>query len=205
MKNTKNLKSKWYKSTLFILLFCVIPSLSIAQSGSGWGIKGGLNYNANGDYFNDIENAYENPKANTGFHVGVFGKTGGFIFLRPELVYTNTKSDYDDDTFKMQKIDATMLAGLDLVGPLSIFAGPSFQYILDTDFEGLSVDDMEKDFTVGLNIGFGFNLKRIGIDLRYERAFTKNEATIINSNIPLAENRLDTRSNQLILSLSLLL
>ncbi|OBQ55598.1 outer membrane beta-barrel protein [Tamlana sp. s12] len=201
----KNLKIKRHQNILFVLLLAVIPSLSMAQSGSGWGIKGGLNYNANGDYFDAIENAYEDPKANAGFHIGVFGKTGGFIFLRPELVYTNTKSDYDGDAFKMQKIDATMLAGLDLIGPLSLFAGPSFQYILDTDFEGLTVDDMEKDFTVGLNIGFGFNLKRIGIDLRYERAFTKNEATIINNNIPGVQNRLDTRSNQLILSLSLLL
>ncbi|WP_317191920.1 outer membrane beta-barrel protein [Tamlana sp. s12] len=205
MKNMKNLKIKRHQNILFVLLLAVIPSLSMAQSGSGWGIKGGLNYNANGDYFDAIENAYEDPKANAGFHIGVFGKTGGFIFLRPELVYTNTKSDYDGDAFKMQKIDATMLAGLDLIGPLSLFAGPSFQYILDTDFEGLTVDDMEKDFTVGLNIGFGFNLKRIGIDLRYERAFTKNEATIINNNIPGVQNRLDTRSNQLILSLSLLL
>ncbi|WP_067150930.1 outer membrane beta-barrel protein [Pseudotamlana agarivorans] len=201
----KNLKNKRHQNILFVLLLAVIPSLSIAQSGSGWGIKGGLNYNANGDYFDAVEGAYEDPKANAGFHIGVFGKTGGFIFLRPELVYTNTKSDYDGDAFKMQKIDATMLAGLDLIGPLSLFAGPSFQYILDTDFEGLTVDDMEKDFTVGLNIGFGFNLKRIGIDLRYERAFTKNEATIINNNIPGVQNRLDTRSNQLILSLSLLL
>lgn len=205
MKNTKNVKLGWGKNMLFVLLLAIIPYLSFGQSGTGWGIKGGLNYNANGDYFDAAKDAYEDPKAHAGFHIGVFGKTKGFIFLRPELVYTNTKSDYDGDAFKMQKIDATMLAGLDVFGPLSLFAGPSFQYILDTDFEGLSINDMERDFTVGLNIGLGFNLKRIGIDLRYERAFTKNEATIINRNITGVENRLDTRSNQLILSLSLLL
>ncbi|MBU2952009.1 PorT family protein [Tamlana agarivorans] len=199
-------KSGIGKKLFFILLIGVVPNLSIAQSEAGWGIKGGLNYNANGDYFDAVEDAYKDPTANAGFHIGVFGKTGGFIFLKPELVYTNTKTDYDGDAFKMQKIDGTILAGLDVIGPLSLFAGPSFQYIIDSEFESLSIGDLEKDYTVGLNIGLGFNLKRIGIDLRYERAFTKNEASIIDSNFPGgATGRIDTRSNQLILSLSLLL
>ncbi|MDO6761796.1 outer membrane beta-barrel protein [Tamlana sp. 2_MG-2023] len=199
-------KERVRKKLLSVLLIAIIPSLSLAQADAGWGVKGGLNYNANGDYFDAAENAYKDPTANAGFHIGVFGKTGGFIFLKPELVYTNTKTDYDENAFKMQKIDGTMLAGIDIFGPLSLFAGPSFQYIIDSDFESLSINELEKDYTVGLNIGLGFNLKRIGIDLRYERAFTKNEASIINSNFPGGtEGRLDTRSNQLILSLSLLL
>ncbi|KAB1070919.1 PorT family protein [Tamlana haliotis] len=205
MINRKPLKNKTNRKLFALLLLILIPSLSIAQADAGWGIKGGLNYNANGDYFDAVEDTYKDPSANAGFHVGIFGKTGGFIFLKPELVYTNTKTDYDGDAFKMQKIDGTMLAGIDVFGPLSVFAGPSFQYIIDSEFDDLSIDDMEKDYTVGLNIGIGFNFKKIGVDLRYERAFTNNEASFINSNIPGAESRIDTRSNQLILSLSLLL
>jgi hypothetical protein len=97
-----------------------------------------------------------------------------------------------------------MLVGFNIIGPLSLFGGPSFQYILDSEFSGISINDIEKDFTVGLNFGVGINFKKLGIDLRYERGLSKNEASFINENI-INTSRIDTRPNQLILSLSLLL
>ena len=57
-------------ATLFIL------STTYAQTGSGYGIKAELNYNANGDYFESIGSAAENPDRNIGFHLGIFGKIG---------------------------------------------------------------------------------------------------------------------------------
>ena len=71
-------------------------------------------------------------------------------------------------------------------------------------FEGISINDVESDFTVGLHLGAGVNLGKIGIDLRYERGFSDNEARFINTNITeLGTSRVDTRPDQLILSLSL--
>ena len=58
------------------------------------------------------------------------------------------------------------------------------------------------DFRVGLNFGIGLNLNRLGVDLRYERGFSDNEATLISNNIISPNGRLDTRPEQLILSLS---
>jgi hypothetical protein len=54
MKNLKN-----------FILFITFASSSIlisAQSESSYGIKGGLNYNANGDYFESISSTVEHPK-----------------------------------------------------------------------------------------------------------------------------------------------
>ena len=102
----------------------------------------------------------------------------------------------------MQKLDMPLLVGLKVLGPLHVFAGPSLQYILDTDFDNLTVDNVENDFSVGLNFGIGLNLKRLGIDLRYERGFSDNEATFIDNNNLISMDRLDTRPEQLILSLS---
>ena len=181
------------------------PSISMAQSAQGFGIKGGLNYNSNGNYFESVSNTYKDPSSNSGFHIGAFGKFGESIYFKPEFVYTNTKSDYDQDTFKMQKLDAPLLVGIKVIGPLSIFAGPSFQYSLDTNFSGISIDNIENEFSAGLNSGVAFNLKKLGVDLRYERGFSENEATFINDNIINTESRIDTRPSQLILSLSLLL
>ncbi len=174
-----------------------------AQNGSGFGIKGGLNYNANGDYFESIGANAKHPDRNIGYHLGFFGKIGDKLFFRPELVYTSTKSDYDSNDFKMKKLDAPMLVGLRVLGPLNVFGGPAFQYILDTDFNDINIKDVKNNFTVGLNFGIGLDLGKLGLDLRYERGFNHNEANFINTDLGVAESRLDTRPDQLILSLSI--
>ena len=190
-------------STFLLTLFCFSAR---AQHGSSFGIKGGLNYNANGDYFQSIGENAKHPDRNIGYHIGLFGKIGNALYFRPELMYTSTKSDYDSDEFNMKKIDAPLLVGVKVIGPVSVFGGPSLQYILDTEFDGITVDNVENDFSVGLNFGIGLSLNKIGIDLRYERGFSDNEATFIGNNLGEgAMSRIDTRPDQLILSLSLAL
>ncbi|MDY2587118.1 outer membrane beta-barrel protein [Winogradskyella aquimaris] len=195
------------KKVVFTATVCAIFGLSVnAQKGSSFGFKGGLNYSANGDYFESIGDNAQNPDRNIGYHVGLFGKIGDQIYFRPELVYTATKSDYNNDGFNIKKIDAPLLVGLKVLGPVSVFGGPSLQYILDTEFEGINIDSVENEFSVGLNFGIGLNLNKIGIDLRYERGFSNNEATFINNNLGTGiASRIDTRPDQLILSLSIAL
>jgi hypothetical protein len=197
----RNLK----KSAFIVAIFtCISYSIS-AQNGTSFGLKGGLNFSGNGDYFESIGDNAKNPERNIGYHIGVFGKIGNKFYLRPELIYTATKSDYDSNEFSIKKIDAPVLVGLKVIGPVSVFAGPSFQYILDTEFDGINIDDVENDFSVGLNFGIGVSFNKIGIDLRYERGFSNNEATFINNNIGGTVSRIDTRPDQLILSLSVVL
>ncbi|WP_228852041.1 porin family protein [Aegicerativicinus sediminis] len=194
------------KKLIFSALLGLMTTFAInAQSGSSFGIKAGLNYNANGNYFESIEANAQNPDRNVGYHIGVFGKLGNSIFFRPELVYTATRSDYNNDAFKMKKIDAPLLVGLKVIGPLNVFAGPSLQYILDSEFDGIDIKDIENDFTVGLNFGVGISIKNIGIDLRYERGLSKNEARFLSNNNIDLNSRLDTRPDQLILGLSVAL
>ncbi len=186
------------KRTLFTslaLLFCLA---AFAQSGPGYGLKAGLNFNSNGDLrFDQVPTLNSDTKV--GYHLGVWGKFGDQIYLRPELIYTKTKSEYNGDGFDMQKIDLPVLVGLKLIGPLHAFAGPAFQYILDTELDGFSLGDVENDFTVGLQLGAGLNLGKFGVDLRYERGLGSNEVAFVG----LGDGRLDTRPSQFILSLSL--
>jgi hypothetical protein len=192
------------KLTLLLAVFAMVSMTAFAQSDSGFGIKGGLNYNANGDYFESAGDAARNPDRNIGYHIGVFGKLGNRLYFRPELIYTKTKSDYQGEEFDMSKLDAPMLLGAKIIGPLHLFAGPAFQYILDTEFDGIAINTIENDFTVGMHIGAGVNFGKLGIDLRYERGFSNNEAEFINTNVTsVPPSRVDTRPDQLILSLSL--
>lgn len=192
------------KKTILTAVLAICCLAASAQSEPGFGVKAGLNYNANGDYFESIGEAARNPDRNVGFHVGVFGKMGRSIYFRPELVYTKTKADYDGEEFNMSKLDAPLLVGTKIIGPIHVFGGPAFQYILESEFDGISIDRVENDFTVGLNLGAGVSLGKIGIDLRYERGFSENEARFINTNITnVGESRIDTRPDQLIVSVSL--
>ena len=92
--NKSKVSKKLIVSTVLISVFSFTV---LAQNGTGFGIKGGLNYNSNGDYFESIGAIAEHPDQNIGYHLGLFGKFGDKIYFRPELVYTSTKSDYNSD------------------------------------------------------------------------------------------------------------
>ncbi|MGD1946652.1 MAG: outer membrane beta-barrel protein [Croceivirga sp.] len=191
------------KTLLMVAVFFTSYGI-YAQAGSGFGIKAGLNYTGNGEYFDSVENARENTDRNAGFHIGVYGKLGNRIYVRPELVYTSTTSGYDEGDLKLQKLDVPVLVGAKIIGPLHGFIGPSFLYILNSKFADVTIDNIENDFTVGLNLGVGVNLGKFGVDLRYERGLSSNEISLIESNLnfPDVDDRVDTRPDQLILSFS---
>ncbi len=195
---------------LVVLAFCGL--IAVAQKGSGFGIKGGLNYNQNGDLIASVGNAaadvVEGSSGKIGYHVGLFGKIElAKIYIRPEAIYTSTSSSYEVDgtstDLKITKIDVPVLVGINLIGPLHVFAGPAFQYQVENDLEGFSINGAEKDFTVGLHAGIGVNLGRLGLDVRYERGFSNNEADFIGTNVTNVDGRVDSRPSQIIFGLSL--
>ncbi len=182
-----------------------------------FGLKAGLNFDSNGKInFTEIANTAENiiedeGSARTGFHIGGYAKFHiTSFYIRPELVFTRTTSEYnvnsDSGDLKVSKIDVPLLLGYKIVGPLSIFAGPSFQYILDNDLDirDVTIADVDNDLTVGFNIGAGIQLGNLGLDVRYERGFTENEADFIQNNVnDDIAGRIDARPSQLIFSLSM--
>lgn len=160
---------------LMLLLITAAQSVQ-GQSKGGIGIKGGLNYNSNGQYFKDAEAAWGDPMNNLGYHVGMFGKiNAGPVFLRPELYYTNLKSEVNMVQLQTQRLDAPVLVGVHLFGPLvSVFGGPSFHYYLE---DQLRVFDSNQ-FNAGYQFGVGLNLGNLGLDLRYEKVLNGNSVHI---------------------------
>ncbi|MDC6364339.1 MULTISPECIES: outer membrane beta-barrel protein [Flavobacteriaceae] len=200
------------KKTLLVAAMALLGSAAIAQSGSGFGIKAGLSYNKNGDLISSVgdsgQDIVDGGEGKAGYHVGFWGKLDfPKIYLRPELVYSKTKSSYevdgDSQDYDISKLDLPVLLGYKIIGPLHIFAGPAFQYTLKNDLGDLEVEDVQNDFTVGLNTGVGVNLGRVGLDVRYERGFSKNEAEFIGDNITDISGRVDSRPSQVIFALSL--
>ncbi len=186
---------------LFIVII-VLTSLAVqAQEGGGFGIKAGLNYGSNGDLRENGQTIIDNPDENFGYHVGVFSKLDlGPIYIRPELSYTLLNSEYNNSALEIKKLDAPVLVGFKVIGPLNFFMGPSFQYILDTELEEIELQDVKEDFSIGLQVGIGVNLGNLGVDVRYERGLSSNEAEFSSLG---QLGTLDTRPHQIILGLSL--
>ncbi|MCG2459445.1 porin family protein [Flavobacteriaceae bacterium F89] len=200
------------KKTLLTVVLAFIGMATFAQKGTGFGIKGGLNYNQNGDLTYSVGDSgndiVQGAEGKAGFNVGIFGQLElPIIYLRPELVYTNTKSSYDIDggsrDYELSSLDLPVLVGIHILGPINIFAGPAFQYVLSNDMDGFEMEDVKNNFTVGLNLGVGINLGRLGLDVRWVRGFSENEANFIDENVTNISGRVDSRPNQVVFSASI--
>lgn len=192
-------------------MFMITATAATAQS--SFGVKAGLNYGDNGEIeYSDFENAgrdaVKGGDGKVGYHFGIFyrGDMEGF-YLKPELLYTQTKTSYeynnDEADYSLSKLDLPVLLGLKILGPVHVFAGPSFQYILENKFDGVTIGDVEDEFTIGAQFGAGLQLGRVGLDVRYERGLSENEAQVLDLNSPSGLKRVDSRPNQFILALSL--
>ncbi len=191
---------------LIVLALILIGGTAMGQA--TYGLKGGLNYGATGEYedysqvMGDAATVVEG-KEKAGYHLGAFAKLEFLgIFLQPEVVYTRLSTDYGQFDYNIDKIDAPVLVGLNVLGPLNIKAGPSFQYILKNELENtnLSISDVENEISVGYQVGLGLEFGNLGFDARYEGAFEENNAfgqAAADQNF-----KIDSRPSQWILSIS---
>jgi hypothetical protein len=196
---------------IFLILCLAFGFSQITNAQIAFGIKGGLNYNSNSikEVSSDV---FDGAKSKTGYHAGVwlrFKIPGIGFYLRPELVYTNLANEvsYNNSiaktvtSYNFQKIDIPILFGKKIFGIGNLYAGPSFQYILDSDFGISEITDVKTDgFTAGVQFGGGIEFGKLGIDIRWESAFSSVKSTI--SKIVGDDINFDTRVNQVIIGLS---
>jgi len=197
---------------LFLTILLVASISAVNAQVFNFGIKGGLNYNSNGNLKTDLTNIRVSSDQETGYHVGILTemKLPLWLYLRPELYYTHTKSSYSKENVKadltMDKIDAPILLGLRFLKIGRIYVGPSFHYIMNTKLKGSDIiDDLKKissdDFTVGAQFGLGLELGKIGVDARWESGLSDSEVKYVDKNIDLGGLRIDTSQQQFILSI----
>ncbi len=194
-----------------ILICCIAIACSqFTRAQVGFGVKGGVNYNSE-----SIDNAsvdvFEGAESKTGYHAGIWLRFKAPIiglYIRPELVYTSLKSEVlykgtnTTTSYNFQKIDIPVLLGKKFFGVGNLFIGPSFQYILSSDFSINDLSDVDaKGFTVGLQFGGGIELGKLGIDVRWERGFNGIESKFLDVSADTTVT-FDTRIDQIIFGLS---
>ena len=193
---------------VFLMMSLALACSQTSSAQLDFGVKAGLNYNS--ESIQDTgQDLFEGAESKTGYHAGIWLRFKlpiiGF-YLRPELVYTNLENEllYKESqttSYNFQKVDIPVLIGKKFFGIGNVFAGPSFQYILNSDFSLNDISEVDTDgFSVGLQFGAGIELGNLGIDVRWERGLNTVESTFLNA---ISERvTFDTRVNQIIIGLS---
>lgn len=192
-----------------ILVLCLTFGFSqLSNAQLDFGVKGGINYNSN-SIKETGQDVFDGAKSKTGYHAGIWLRlkipvVG--LYVRPELVYTNLENEVlykttgSTTSYNFQKIDIPVLLGKKVFGIGNVFVGPSFQYLLSSDFSLNDIGDVKGDgFTVGLQFGGGIEIGNLGLDIRVERGFNGIESTFLNGTTNID---FDTRVNQVIIGLS---
>jgi len=200
------------KKLVLTILTLTLINVSFAQK-IDFGAKAGLNYNFGGDLsdlLTGTTEAFENISTGAddkaGFHIGFWTKVNllGF-YIRPEISYAQLNNSYasSEETLntdlKTNKIDIPILIGAKIIGPLHIFAGPSFQFVTKSDFSQSDITNIKKkDFSVGLQMGTGLEFGKLGVDVRWEKGFAND----VDGKFRDTDFNVDNRPNQIIFGLS---
>lgn len=209
------------KKTILAIFF-IIGGIQLTQSQIQFGIKGGVNYNSK-SITNVSNDVLSGAKSKTGFHAGIWTRIKIPViglFIQPELVYTQLSNDltYKIESsaiggtvikniatnYEFRKIDIPVLLGKKVFKFARIFAGPTFQYVIDGDFSLNDIKDVKSDgFTLGMQLGAGVDIGKLGIDVRWERGFSDTESSFTRSIVGVtSKTTFDTRVNQIIVGLS---
>lgn len=189
------------KSLFVLLLLFSTISLAHAQQGSGFGLKGGLNYNTSGKYFRDAGQIFTKPGENMGYHLGVFFQLTSYdISVRPELIYTKSQFETNLGSVDFQKVDLPVLVKMRLFQVIGFSIGPSLHYTFDENYSIPENFEKTDPFGLGFQMGLGVNLGPVGLDLRFEREMKEQKYTFEN-----VLGKEDYKNQQLILGLSFLI
>lgn len=208
---------------IFILFFLISGSI-YAQGNFG------INVGLNDDNFGSIKNIntkiddYDlDLKNSTGFHIGVFTEIDLITFyIRPEINLIFSKSNngtafssLDNDStglsqsiniaehlYKSTDIQVPIIFGYKVLGPISLFGGPTFKYNLSNS-SNFDLEAIKDKYNLSLLLGTRVKIKSLSIGLRYERGLNDKELLIINANgIDLDNANIDRTTNKLSLNIS---
>jgi len=148
--------------------------------------------------------------AQTGYHVGLFGRLefGGF-YLQPEVLYTKTSGTFQINSLQpgggtgastftqdFNRLDIPFMLGLKLFNFFRIQAGPIASINIDSNLDDATntIQNVNyKKATLGYQAGLGLDIGNFILDAKYESSLS----SVIEN---IAGLQTDQRINQFILS-----
>ncbi len=135
----------------------------------------------------DNIDAIKEKDAQLGFHAGIFTRfTIGGFYVQPEALFTSTDGQIEiaegNGTsasrqvvdLNYNKLDIPVMFGTKFFKLFRLQAGPTASLLLSADaksnLNGVTEDvkDSYKDATIGYQVGFGVDISRFVIDLKWE-------------------------------------
>lgn len=151
------------KITLVLAIVAVAATSSFAQL--QYGVKAGLNMaNVSGDI--------DDTKMKLGFMIGGFANYGinEQLSVQPELMFAQAGCKMEildeDVKFSLNYLVLPVMVKYSF-GNINLQAGPQFGFLLSAESDGDDIKDNMKTMDLGLNIGAGYQMDKIGVDLRY--------------------------------------
>ena len=201
-----------------LILFLLLNTTLYSQGNLG------ISFGLSDDSFGSIENIsstidnYDLDLKNaTGFQFGVYTEIDLITFyIRPELNFIfskanqgsalltgNATEDILKHNLKSSEIQVPIIFGYNILGPLSIFGGPSFKYNLKTSSDIFNLEDIKDKYILSILLGTRIKMRSLGIDLRYERGLNNGELKIINDNgLNIPNGNIDSTTNRFSILLS---
>ena len=171
------------KKSVLIAVLAVfgLTSTASAQELVYFGVKGGINFS------NMTSDGFEDENSRTGFHLGLLSEipVGDRFSIQPEVLYSTQGTEafsnrYGQGEYKLDYIHVPVLAKVYLIDGLSLEVGPSFNFLVEEEYEliageGFAVIDTEVgstfEFGGALGATYKFN-NGFFTSARYTRGFT---------------------------------
>ena len=199
---------------IFFLLFTSSGLLAQGNLGFQFGLNDD-NFGSIENISNKIDNYDLDIKNSTGFQFGVFTEIDLITFyIRPELnlIFSKSKNaaaysldegiNIAEHSYKSSEIQLPIIFGYKVLGPISVFGGPSFKYNLSNS-SNFNLEDIKDKYTLSLLLGSRVKIRSISVGLRYERGLNINEVLILNANgVDLDNANVDLTTNKLSLNIS---
>ena len=199
---------------IYFLLFASSGLLAQGNLGFQFGLNDD-NFGSIENISNKIDNYNLDIKNSTGFQFGVFTEIDLITFyIRPELnlIFSKSKNaaaysldegiNIAEHSYKSSEIQLPIIFGYKVLGPISVFGGPSFKYNLSNS-SNFNLEDIKDKYTLSLLLGSRVKIRSISVGLRYERGLNNNEVLIINANgVDLDNANIDLTTNKLSLNIS---
>ena len=199
---------------IYFLLFTSSGLLAQGNLGFQFGLNDD-NFGSIENISNKIDNYDLDIKNSTGFQFGVFTEIDLITFyIRPELnlIFSKSKNaaaysldegiNIAEHSYKSSEIQLPIIFGYKVLGPISVFGGPSFKYNLSNS-SNFNLEDIKDKYTLSLLLGSRVKIRSISVGLRYERGLNNNEVLILNAKgVDLDDANVDLTTNKLSLNIS---
>ena len=139
----------------------------------------------------------------SGYHLGVYAEVDFLIlYLRPELQFTKVIIQYENQSIYTSRIELPVSIGLKLIGPMSLFLGPTAFFSISQYSNELTIDKIQNNISLGLHMGARLKLGPLGVDLRYEKGLSPMESKLLSqAGVPVG-GQINTQPNQFTIGLS---